>query len=225
MKITINKPTENSLGKPIHATEQGIVNFWKWFKNSKAVDAKGRPLVVYHGTHADIDQIDTTKYGKGLDQYGSGFYTTTLYKFADSYADKEYGNVLPLYIRITNPVPENRSLTRLQIYKLIVTSPNYEESLYNYGDWEYYGKTRVTNEAVDLIFKSKYNALEALNVISNDFWSGNEGQFVIQVNKVCKYDGVIQHFDEGIHFVTWMPDQVKSVFNKGTFGKTSVITA
>ncbi len=45
------KPTSNSLGKPIHSTKSGIINFWKWFGDSKVVDEQGRPLVVFRGIH------------------------------------------------------------------------------------------------------------------------------------------------------------------------------
>ena len=39
----------NNLGQPIHKTDEGIINFWKWFGDSKIVD-NGRPIVVHHGT-------------------------------------------------------------------------------------------------------------------------------------------------------------------------------
>ena len=43
------RPRMNSEGRPIHTTEDGIRNFWRWFGESQAVDADGRPLVVYSG--------------------------------------------------------------------------------------------------------------------------------------------------------------------------------
>ena len=46
----IERPTTNNKGQPIAQTEEGIRNFWKWFADSRVVDAEGRPLVVYHGT-------------------------------------------------------------------------------------------------------------------------------------------------------------------------------
>jgi hypothetical protein len=46
----VDRPTTNSNGKPIHSTEEGVRNFWRWFGDSKVVDEQGRPLVVYHGT-------------------------------------------------------------------------------------------------------------------------------------------------------------------------------
>jgi len=42
----VSRSTLNSNGKPIANSEEGIRNFWKWFGDSKAVDAEGRPLVV-----------------------------------------------------------------------------------------------------------------------------------------------------------------------------------
>ena len=32
--------------------------FEQWFKSSKAVNASGKPRVVYHGTRSDIEQVD-----------------------------------------------------------------------------------------------------------------------------------------------------------------------
>lgn len=56
--ITIDgkeRSTTNSNGKQIAQTEEGVRNFWKWFGDSKVVDADGRPLVVYHGTTVDFN--------------------------------------------------------------------------------------------------------------------------------------------------------------------------
>ena len=51
------RPTSNSNGKPIHPTNEGIRNFWRWFGDSKVVDEQGRPLVVYHGSTEDFDEF------------------------------------------------------------------------------------------------------------------------------------------------------------------------
>lgn len=56
----VERWTVNSNGQLIHPTEEGIRNFWKWFGDSKVVDDKGRPLVVYHGTHGDINAFRRT---------------------------------------------------------------------------------------------------------------------------------------------------------------------
>jgi len=40
----------NSNGERIATTRAGLLNFYRWFGNSKVVDRSGRPLVMYHGT-------------------------------------------------------------------------------------------------------------------------------------------------------------------------------
>lgn len=68
----IKRSRMNSLGTPIHPTEEGIINFWKWFGDSKVVDNKGRPLVCTHTTNIDFDEFDLNKtnyssvWGKGI---------------------------------------------------------------------------------------------------------------------------------------------------------------
>lgn len=46
----IERPIHNAEGRLIHQTEEGLVNFWRWFGNSQGVDRDGRPKVYYHGT-------------------------------------------------------------------------------------------------------------------------------------------------------------------------------
>ena len=45
-------PNENSLGNKIIPDDdhEKLLNFWTWFGDSKMVDKRGRPLVLYHGS-------------------------------------------------------------------------------------------------------------------------------------------------------------------------------
>lgn len=43
----------NSEGKRINKSAEALRNFWRWFGDSKVVDKKGRPLVVYHGARGN----------------------------------------------------------------------------------------------------------------------------------------------------------------------------
>lgn len=103
------RPTLNSNGKPIHPTEEGVRNFWKWFGDSKVVDAEGRPLVVYHGTQDDITAFDENKgYKTDPGWLGRGFYFTTNTDTARFYSTnaktgKADPNILPVYLSIQNP--------------------------------------------------------------------------------------------------------------------------
>jgi len=97
----VMRPRLNSLGQPIHPTEEGIRNFWKWFGESKTVDEVGRPQVMYHGTTKDIESFVPSKIGA----LGPGSYTTSSAQNAAEYGAR-YGSgqsVYPLYVRSENP--------------------------------------------------------------------------------------------------------------------------
>ena len=72
----VNRPTTNSEGRPIHPTEEGVRNFWRWFGDSKVVDDQGRPLVVYHGTDA-----------KSFDEFKPNSFFSSSAKEASAYAN------------------------------------------------------------------------------------------------------------------------------------------
>ncbi len=95
--------------------------FKRWFGKSRVVDAEGKPLVVYHGTRADIAAFDG---GRIKDRFpnSEGFYFTSNPSHASVYADSinnaaegfnpasrfakpaaEGGNVMPVYVSLQNP--------------------------------------------------------------------------------------------------------------------------
>ena len=75
--------------------------FKQWFGDSKVVDKKGKPRVMYHGTHGDFDVFDTSGTRRGR-SFGAMFTPSKAY--AASYGRKEYGGkVLSVYLRIENP--------------------------------------------------------------------------------------------------------------------------
>lgn len=83
------RPTHNSNGDLIYPTVQGIVNFYKWFGNSKVVDSQGRPLVVYHGsgTKELFDIFNNGQGRAGSKLYIGSYWFTDNYKMAQSYAN------------------------------------------------------------------------------------------------------------------------------------------
>ena len=60
----VSRATTNSAGRPLAQDEEGVRNFWKWFGDSKVVDADGKPLVVYHGTAGDFNEFSFDELGK-----------------------------------------------------------------------------------------------------------------------------------------------------------------
>jgi len=79
--------------------------FAKWFGDSKVLDEKGEPLVVYHGTQAQGDfNIFQTNKGRGFFPDGASFHKDP--DAASAYAaqiGKARGRVYPVYLSIQNP--------------------------------------------------------------------------------------------------------------------------
>ena len=68
--------------------------FLNWFGDSKVVTGGNKPLVVYHGTDKDFSAFKND---------GEPIFLTPGAWRSDVYADREGGNVMPLYARVTNP--------------------------------------------------------------------------------------------------------------------------
>jgi hypothetical protein len=86
--------------------------FRRWFRASKVVDARGEPLVVYHGTRAGF-----TDFAPGLSDTASrtgvpegAFYFTSSPKVAATYPAEtrrryyEGANIVPVYLSLQNPL-------------------------------------------------------------------------------------------------------------------------
>lgn len=94
----VQRPTRNSNGQPIHPTEEGIRSFWRWFGDSKVVDEQGRPLVVFHGTDADIEAFDAER------SKDAGVWFTPVAGAAEMYSgSREGANIIPAYVSLQNP--------------------------------------------------------------------------------------------------------------------------
>ncbi|MBI4695594.1 MAG: hypothetical protein HY749_16375 [Gammaproteobacteria bacterium] len=73
--------------------------FKAWFKNSKVVDADGKPLVVYHGTRARYFSVFAPGTAQG---WGTGIYfTDNRQQAAEEFGDG--GRVVEVYLSIQNP--------------------------------------------------------------------------------------------------------------------------
>jgi hypothetical protein len=71
--------------------------FREWFSGSKAVDDKGEPLVVYHGTFRDVSEFRRGAYGRAM--------WTSTSSVADTYAGEVTGaNLIPVYVSAKNPL-------------------------------------------------------------------------------------------------------------------------
>jgi len=102
----VQRPRANSNGQPIEVDDEKLTNFWRWFGDSKVVDAQGRPLVVYHGTTSDFSEfkpgskglIFTTPSGALASDFISG---TALDSTQGGLNDG--ANLMPVYAKAENP--------------------------------------------------------------------------------------------------------------------------
>lgn len=83
----VQRPTTNGNGQPIHPTEEGVRNFWRWFGDSPNVDDDGSPIIFYHGGESSFSQIQSKgRFGQGI--------------FVRQGKPSEYGNTqYALYLR------------------------------------------------------------------------------------------------------------------------------
>jgi hypothetical protein len=70
--------------------------FRRWFGDSKVVDERGQPLVVYHGTQGDFD-VFVDKDDR------QGFYFAEQPEYANLFAEGYDANVMPAYLSVKNP--------------------------------------------------------------------------------------------------------------------------
>ena len=83
------------------ASKQDLQNstaFDSWFKGSKIVDSKGKPLVCYHGTTQEFNQLHIPEHGVAYFTPAKGY----------SYIERS-PNVYPVYLAIKKPFMVDRS--------------------------------------------------------------------------------------------------------------------
>ena len=118
-----DRPTRNSRGELIHPSVMGIKNFWKWFGDSKVVDEKGRPHIMFHGANKKFNQFNINKIGdssKNNGFLGKGFYFSSNIEIA-----KAYGEVVPCYLSVKNPFDLTKPLSESEAEELNNASGTY----------------------------------------------------------------------------------------------------
>lgn len=225
----VNRPTQNSEGQQLAATEEGVRAFWRWFGDSKVVDAQGRPLVVHHGTDAEFEAFDHNKIGSNATALGYGFYFAERENVAKAYKS-EGGSVMPAYLALSNPVDENASIDQSQAEDLVrkaveLEIQQYQDEIEDYRDsfMSNVVDTYSTDEAsavreVASVLAENENIPDAIAELAN-IMGGKELALRAAVGGIG-VDGIhIPDFQEGDGqvWVAFDPKQIKSVNNRGTF--------
>jgi len=90
-----------------------VRRFRAWFKNSRVVNSKGEPLVVYHGMVGELEDgaFDVDRIGQNFAADERGFFFISDPKQAGDYATsdpqgmpREGGSVVPVYVSLQRPV-------------------------------------------------------------------------------------------------------------------------
>ena len=183
--------------------------FQNWFGDSKVLDAENKPLLMYHGTNKGgdegLDFFDTYSSRHGL--FGQGSYFTDNAEVASSYTKKGKGQnpaVYPVYLSIKNPIDMDAA-----------ADPNVW--LKGFPDGEEYFPASGTNEQFyrgmeEFFVDQGYSAAEAPGAMMETLMQmGYDGITHIGGGRVAQ-DGAKHRV-----YIAFEPEQVKSVFNKGTF--------
>ena len=209
-------------------------NFKKWFKSSKAVNADGTPMVLFHQTNKENeDSIKNLgfEHGRGkaiLSDNGvpNGFF------FKPSDSDIGLGKdvtQIPVYLSLQNPlvVDSRREL----LFKVSEMDMNVYEA-----DYQFYLKDKEFQKKFDDLhnelkvnrdlYKSRNHELnEILDEWGKWGLEAASNMRVLMTNALIKnnHDGVILKNDSGsfnrtvTSYIAFYPEQIKSTNNNGDF--------
>lgn len=180
--------------------------FKRWFGDSKAVDENGRALVMYHGTVAEFDVFNVKKQGKNdTGFFGRGFYFTPIERLARYYAYNKI--VMPVYLKINNPL-DLSDIAYEGIHNIGI------ERLKELGIY-----TKEAQSFIDNPVEIERNGEKVLATTTLEHYIAENklGKKLSDNAKKKGYDGVIV---KGKEYVVFEPNQIKSVYNRGSFSRT-----
>jgi hypothetical protein len=189
--------------------------FWSWFRASKIVDARGQPLIVYHGTGASIEAF------RGM------VWASVTPKLANDYAAfrgqmDQHPNVIPMYMRIERPFDADLGLSRTikigEFFNTVI------EQAVDHG-FQITDVNRITIQGlIDTVRQAAARAEAGPHFSRHEFWNDIHVMFeedgaaaILQIFKVLGFDG-IQMIENGeLTFGAFRSEQVKSIYNRGNF--------
>jgi hypothetical protein len=140
--------------------------------------------IWYHGRTVKSTDFDYKYAGKGNDQEGAGFYFTSDKENAKMYSGTG-GVILTVKLHYQKLLPTKGRPSPKDLKFMITQAPNYEETLYNFGE----------NLKSALIYAlnaySRYDdPTDAMQTIENDFYRSHSPEFLINLTRLG-YDGHI----------------------------------
>lgn len=193
----------------------------------EAAKAAGYTIEAYHGSSAKFTVFDKGRVGKGLDQYGAGFYFANTRQVSENFGE----NVYSTYLKLEKPIHIRRDwkssvggygdlrdvkMTQKQAEAVLKRHPlmyTDESPLGDFFDeyWEQGAKSWMIKELA-----KKYTSI---GYMEGDLFKDYPNEFHEALRDVTGYDGVVVYHDYGDKFssdepdffyVAWFDDQMKS---------------
>lgn len=201
--------------------------FKAWFGDSKVVDDAGQPLKMVHFSNNDFSQFDKSRAGLNNDESSIGFWFADRDDFA--FNNENHPVKYDVYLKMENPLIIEGSGTE--------TNPWADTDIDNLDPYTKFEKMfndlmyqdpRMWDERV---YEPVYGGFETQRVklhFSN-FSEKKQREVIKGITDKLKaqgYDGIIikntrfdsLNPDEGVNqYVAFEPNQIKSVYNRGTF--------
>lgn len=215
----VQKTVYNSEGNRIAKSAEALRNFYRWFGNSKVVDDKGRPLVVYHGTDAVFDRFDIGKIKNTA--LGEGFYFGSN-KMAKGYTKTD--RVMPVYLIIENfvdPTDESNVISAEQVQEIADRFADMyietDSTAKLFFDYVNYSKSIL----------GQHNTRETIDFMIDFSLYGDKDvykhEMIESINNMIKDVTGIDGYESGGVYVVFNPNQIKSTDNKGTYEESPYI--
>ena len=225
--------------------------FRRWFGNSKVVDENGKPLVVYHSTHAEFTEADPTRGVSSLGFHvGTAEQAQATQETAGTKADvdarrpMEGQRIMPLYVSLQSPL---RMEDKGPWYSFAVVerlasehgiqdpTPLPENARELAGKdaahlsitWDGYSEARKKYEVVRRARLLEWMEAhpEASRDAVQDAGVQAANAYVRELIQSAGYDGIVyaNKFEgEGDSWIAFRPEQIKSATgNRGTFDPES----
>jgi hypothetical protein len=199
--------------------------FKQWFKDSKVVDKKGDPLVVYHGTAYDFSEFSPEKLGSntGAPSARAGFFFTARPKTAEYYSKGQFPNLESaakakrqtayVYDTPTGEYQEGARVIDVE-FSEEGTTPNIMPvylSLQNPLTYDFKNKVYRDKKYWELIDQAKKEGRDGV-ILKNTYDSGEYSRFDAIIRGRFKGEDI---------YIIFKPNQIKSAIgNIGTFDPT-----
>ena len=191
---------------------------------------------AFHGTPRVFEVFEYD--GTGNDALGAGYYFADNPYTANHYTGNEGDETQNANIRLHTIVmdkpiildekenPKQRPLTAVQLRKLILAAPDWKESLYDFGDWEYEGLEKVLRRTIEN-YRDGWNLFEQVLMIMREFYHKELEVFAAAMKKTVGYDGIIKEWNavdvgredrvtEDVRwFIVWSRKQILPYFRSG----------